>query len=63
MQNEEQNQNKEQSNKVRKKVNDNVKDRLFRFIFGNDKEKTLQLYNALNGTDYHDVGAFPYLSG
>ncbi|MCM1049778.1 MAG: hypothetical protein NC433_15280, partial [Clostridiales bacterium] len=35
----------------------NVKDSLFRFLFGNDKENTLQLYNALNGTDYHDVSA------
>ncbi|MCM1261530.1 MAG: hypothetical protein NC313_02315 [Butyrivibrio sp.] len=49
MQNEE--QNKEQDNKVKQ----NVKDSLFRFLFGNDKEKTLQLYNALNGTDYHNA--------
>ena len=33
----------------------NVKDRLFRFLFANDKEALLQLYNALNGTDYHDA--------
>lgn len=32
----------------------NVKDRLFRFIFGEDKEALLQLYNALNGTDYQE---------
>ncbi|MCM1050263.1 MAG: hypothetical protein NC433_17775 [Clostridiales bacterium] len=51
MQNDE--QNKEQNNKVKQ----NVKDSLFRFLFGNDKENTLQLYNALNGTDYHDAGA------
>lgn len=43
----------EQSNKVKQ----DVKDRLFRFLFGNDKENVLQLYNALNGTDYHDAEA------
>ncbi|MCM1050076.1 MAG: hypothetical protein NC433_16790 [Clostridiales bacterium] len=32
--------------------------RLFRFLFENDKENLLQLYNALNGTDYHDVEAY-----
>ena len=37
------------------RVQRNVKDRLFRFLFVNDKEALLQLYNALNGTDYHDV--------
>jgi len=36
-------------------VNRKVKDRLFRFIFENDKEALLQLYNALNGTDYKDT--------
>lgn len=33
----------------------NVKDRLFRFLFEYDKEALLQLYNALNGTEYRDV--------
>lgn len=41
-------------NQKRKTVNTHYKDRLFRFIFGNAewKENTLDLYNALNGTDY-----------
>lgn len=39
----------------RRKVHRNVKDRLFRFLFEKDKEALLQLYNALNGTNYHDV--------
>lgn len=38
-----------------KKVRRDVKDRLFRFLFEKDKEALLQLYNALNGTDYQDV--------
>ena len=42
-----------QSNKIKQ----DVKDRLFRFLFEKDKENLLQLYNALNGTDYHDVNA------
>lgn len=33
----------------------NVKDRLFRFLFEEDREALLQLYNALNGTDYEDA--------
>lgn len=37
------------------KVRRNVKDRLFRFLFANDAEALLQLYNALNGTDYSDA--------
>ena len=32
-----------------------VKDRLFRFLFEEDREALLQLYNALNGTDYQDA--------
>lgn len=34
------------------------KDRLFQFLFGREerKEWTLQLYNAVNGSDYTDVG-------
>lgn len=39
----------------KRKVYRNVKDRLFRFLFENDKEALLQLYNALNGTDYQDT--------
>ena len=39
----------------RRKVQRNVKDRLFRFLFEKDKEALLQLYNALNGTNYHDA--------
>ena len=49
-----------QSGKLRmpwhKKVHRNVKDRLFRFLFDKDKEALLQLYNALNGTNYQDSG-------
>ena len=32
-----------------------TKDRLFRFLFEKDREALLQLYNALNGTDYKDA--------
>lgn len=32
--------------------NRKVKDRLFCYIFGHDKKALLQLYNALNNTDY-----------
>lgn len=39
----------------KRKVQRQVKDRLFRFLFEKDKEALLQLYNALNGTDYQDV--------
>ena len=39
----------------RRKVHRQVKDRLFRFLFEKDKEALLQLYNALNGTDYQDA--------
>ncbi len=38
-----------------KQVHRTVKDRLFRFLFGQDREALLTLYNALNGTDYHDA--------
>lgn len=31
-----------------------MKDRLFRFLFEKDREALLDLYNALNGTDYRD---------
>lgn len=37
------------------KVQRNVKDRLFRFLFDKDREALLQLYNALNGTEYQDA--------
>lgn len=36
------------------RIRRNVKDRLFRFLFANDREALLELYNALNGTDYKD---------
>lgn len=41
------------------KVNLKYKDRLFRFLFGDEKNKAylLELYNALNGTTYTDVSA------
>lgn len=35
-------------------INREVKDRLFRFLFEKDREALLQLYNALNGTEYPD---------
>ena len=38
-------------------VNRKVKDRLFRFIFSKDPAALLQLYNALNGTEYEDASA------
>ncbi|MDE6405445.1 MAG: hypothetical protein K2M20_07325 [Lachnospiraceae bacterium] len=38
----------------RTKVQRNVKDRLFRFLFEKDREALLELYNALNGTNYKD---------
>ena len=39
-------------------VNREYKDRLFKFIFGNPEHKqwTLSLYNAVNETNYTDVG-------
>lgn len=39
----------------KRKVHRQVKDRLFRFLFEKDRESLLQLYNALNGTDYQDA--------
>ena len=36
------------------KVHRQIKDRLFRFLFEKDRDALLQLYNALNGTDYQD---------
>ena len=38
----------------RKRVQWNVKDRLFRYLFEKDKKALLELYNALNGTVYGD---------
>ena len=40
----------------RKTAQKEYKDRLFKFIFGNpdNKQWTLSLYNAMNGTDYTD---------
>lgn len=38
----------------KERVRRNVKDRLFRFLFANDRDALLELYNALNGTDYKD---------
>ena len=37
--------------------NRKVKDRLFCYIFGQDRKALLQLYNVLNGTDYQDEDA------
>ncbi|MCM1539504.1 MAG: hypothetical protein NC254_14040 [bacterium] len=39
----------------RRRVHRQAKDRLFRFLFEKDREALLQLYNALNGTDYRDA--------
>ena len=38
----------------RKQIQRNVKDRLFRYLFEKDREALLDLYNALNGTEYRD---------
>ncbi len=56
---------------MNEKVNRNYKDRLFSFLFGREENKdwTLSLYNAVNGTDYTDpdkieintMGEFLYL--
>lgn len=42
-------------NRHKAKVYRQVKDRLFRFMFERNKDALLQLYNALNGTDYQDA--------
>lgn len=39
----------------RKRVQPNVKDRLFRYLFEKDREALLELYNALNGSTYEDA--------
>lgn len=41
--------------KKRYKVHRQIKDRLFRFLFEKDRDALLQLYNALNETDYRDA--------
>ena len=47
---------KKQYGKTKKKqVKRTIKDSLFRFLFEKDKETLLQLYNALNSTDYCDA--------
>lgn len=38
-----------------KQVQRNVRDRLFRFLFEKDRQALLDLYNALNGTEYQDL--------
>ncbi len=43
-------------------VRRNVKDRLFRYIFERDREALLQLYNALNGTDYREAQALKIMT-
>lgn len=39
----------------RKRVQQTVKDRLFQYLFERDRNALLDLYNALNGTDYQDA--------
>ena len=46
--------NKRYKIKTAQKINRKYKDRLFRFVF-RDKKDLLELYNAINGTDYHDA--------
>ena len=43
-------------------VNREYKDRLFSFLYGSEdnKEWTLDLYNAVNGTDYKDPSAIQF---
>ncbi len=51
------NQRKNRKRRKRKSApRRNVRDRLFRYIFENDRKALLQLYNALNHTDYRDPG-------
>ena len=40
-------------------INKNHKDRVFKYIFGN-KEWTLELYNAINGSSYKDPEAIRF---
>ena len=48
---------KKKKTKRKKDTNREYKDRLFKFIFGNpeNKEWTLSLYNAINGTSYENA--------
>lgn len=43
-------------------MNDEHKDRVFKFLFGNpeNREWTLSLYNAMNGSDYDDPNEIQY---
>ena len=41
-------------NRKRNRVQQKVKDRLFRYLFEKDKKALLELYNTLNGTAYGD---------
>ena len=47
---------------MNKGINRENKDRLFKFIFGNEKNKawTLSLYNAVNGSSYSDPEAIEF---
>nr|WP_297763937.1 hypothetical protein [uncultured Butyrivibrio sp.] len=49
--------NSSKTAKIVAPVQDQYKDRLFKFLFGNEerKQNALDLYNAINGTDYKDV--------
>lgn len=52
---------KRQKTKKQKKgfqVNQKYKDTFFRFLFGKDKTRALELYNAVNGTNYTDTTDF-----
>ena len=42
------------------KVNKKHKDRVFKFIFGKNKQWALSLYNAVNGSDYTDPDAIEF---
>ena len=50
-----------ETNETRPAVNRTYKDTLFRMIFS-DKQGLLQLYNALNGTDYSDADALEVIT-
>lgn len=42
------------------KANKKVKDSLFRFLFGENEENAISLYNAINGTLYTTKDGFEY---
>ena len=44
----------QQYNRNQKQIQRNVKDRLFRYLFEKDRKALLDLYNALNKTEYRD---------